>query len=153
MGNKINNKIEEKIRNISKYLNEYTKDHLKCYNLTLGRFHVLRVIIESQPVSMGEIHEELHMANSTVTVIVDYLDEAGLVKRKRDTEDRRVVLLEITERGRKIMVSLIKKRQDFMKKALLDMEGSAEELSQLLEKLLKLRTCKSAFAPWNFNIL
>ncbi len=147
MGNKINNKIEEKIRNISKYLNEYTKDHLKCYNLTLGRFHVLRVIIESQPVSMGEIHEELHMANSTVTVIVDYLDEAGLVKRKRDTEDRRVVLLEITERGRKIMVSLIKKRQDFMKKALLDMEGSAEELSQLLEKLLKLRTCKSAFAP------
>jgi len=147
MVNEINNKIEEKIRNISKYLNEYTKDHLKCYNLTLGRFHVLRVIIESQPVSMGEIHEELHMANSTVTVIVDYLDEAGLVKRKRDTEDRRVVLLEITERGRKIMVSLIKKRQDFMKKALLDMEGSAEELSQLLEKLLKLRTCKSAFAP------
>ena len=136
MGNKINNKIEEKIRNISKYLNEYTKDHLKCYNLTLGRFHVLRVIIESQPVSMGEIHEELHMANSTVTVIVDYLHEAGLVKRKRDIEDRRVVLLEITEKGRKIMVSLIKKRQDFMEKALLDMEDSAEELSQLLEKLL-----------------
>ncbi|TDO78276.1 DNA-binding MarR family transcriptional regulator [Halanaerobium saccharolyticum] len=136
MGDKINNKIEEKIRNISKYLNEYTKDHLKCYNLTLGRFHVLRVIIESQPVSMGEIHEELHMANSTVTVIVDYLHEAGLVKRKRDTEDRRVVLLEITEKGREIMVSLIKKRQDFMEKALLDMEDSAEELSQLLEKLL-----------------
>jgi DNA-binding MarR family transcriptional regulator len=136
MVNEINNKIEEKIRNISKYLNEYTKDHLKCYNLTLGRFHVLRVIIESQPVSMGEIHEELHMANSTVTVIVDYLHEAGLVKRKRDIEDRRVVLLEITEKGRKIMVSLIKKRQDFMEKALLDMEDSAEELSQLLEKLL-----------------
>lgn len=136
MGDKINNKIEEKIRNISKYLNEYTKDHLKCYNLTLGRFHVLRVIIESQPVSMGEIHEELHMANSTVTVIVDYLHEAGLVKRKRDTEDRRVVLLEITEKGREIMVSLIKKRQDFMEKALLDMEDSAEELSQLLENLL-----------------
>jgi len=136
MGKKTNNKIEEKIRNISKYLNEYTKDHLKCYNLTLGRFHVLRVIIESQPVSMGEIHEELHMANSTVTVIVDYLHEAGLVKRKRDTEDRRVVLLEITDKGRKIMESLLEKRQNFMKKSLLDMEDSAEELAQLLEKLL-----------------
>ena len=136
MGKKTNKKIEEKIRNIAKYLNEYTKDHLKCYNLTLGRFHVLRVIIESQPVSMGEIHEELHMANSTVTVIVDYLNEAGLVKRRRDTEDRRVVLLEITDKGREIMKSLLKKRQDFMKKALLDMEDSAEELAQLLEKLL-----------------
>jgi DNA-binding MarR family transcriptional regulator len=136
MGKKTNNKIEEKIRNIAKYLNEYTKDHLKCYNLTLGRFHVLRVIIESQPVSMGDIHNELHMANSTVTVIVDYLHEAGLVKRKRDTEDRRVVLLEITEKGRKIMESLLEKRQDFMKEALLDMEDSAEELAQLLEKLL-----------------
>jgi DNA-binding MarR family transcriptional regulator len=136
MGKKTNKKIEEKIRNIAKYLNEYTKDHLKCYNLTLGRFHVLRVIIESQPVSMGEIHEELHMANSTVTVIVDYLHEAGLVKRKRDTEDRRVVLLEITDEGRKIMESLLKKRQDFMKKSLIDMQDSAEDLAQLLEKLL-----------------
>lgn len=137
MGVNTNNKIEEKIRNISKYLNEYTKDHLKCYNLTLGRFHVLRVIIESQPVSMGDIHEELHMANSTVTVIVDYLHEAGLVKRKRDTNDRRVVLLEITDKGRKIMESLLAKRQDFMRKALLDMQDSSEELAQLLEKLLK----------------
>jgi DNA-binding MarR family transcriptional regulator len=136
MGKKTNKKIEEKIRNIAKYLNEYTKDHLKCYNLTIGRFHVLRVIIESQPVSMGEIHEELHMANSTVTVIVDYLHEAGLVKRKRDTEDRRVVLLEITDEGRKIMESLLKKRQNFMQKALVDMQDSAEELAQLLEKLL-----------------
>jgi len=137
MGKKTNKKIEEKIRNIAKYLNEYTKDHLKCYNLTLGRFHVLRVIIESQPVSMGEIHEELHMANSTVTVIVDYLHGAGLVKRKRDTEDRRVVLLEITDKGREIMESLLKKRQNFMKKALLDMQDSAEDLAQLLDKLLK----------------
>ncbi|MFW6229513.1 MAG: MarR family winged helix-turn-helix transcriptional regulator [Halanaerobium sp.] len=136
MGNKTNKRIEEKIRNIAKYLNEYTKDHLKCYNLTLGRFHVLRVIIESQPVSMGQIHEELHMANSTVTVIVDYLHEAGLVKRKRDIEDRRVVLLEITDKGREIMESLLKKRQDFMKKALVDMDDSAEELAELLAKLL-----------------
>jgi len=136
MGNKINNKIEEKIRNISKYLNEYTKDHLKCYNLTLGRFHVLRVILESEPVSMGYIHEELHMANSTVTVIVDYLNEAGLVKRRRDVDDRRVVLLEITDDGNKIMKDLLKQRQDFMKKALNDMEDSAEELAHLLEKLL-----------------
>ena len=136
MNKKINSKIEAKIRNISKYLNEYTKDHLKCYNLTLGRFHVLRVIMESQPVSMGYIHEELHMANSTVTVIVDYLHEAGLVKRRRDTADRRVVLLEITEEGKEIMRSLLEKRQEFMKKALLDMEDSAEELAELLEKLL-----------------
>jgi DNA-binding MarR family transcriptional regulator len=137
MGNKINNKIEAKIRNIAKYLNEYTKDHLKCYNLTLGRFHVLRVILESEPVSMGDIHEELHMANSTVTVIVDYLHEAGLVKRRRDANDRRVVLLEITDDGNKIMRDLLKQRQAFMKQALTGMEDSAAELSSLLEKLLK----------------
>ena len=93
MEKNIKKNIEKNIRNIAKYLNEYTKDHLKCYNLTLGRFHVMRVIMESQPVSMGEIHEELHMANSTVTVIVNYLHDANLVERKRDSNDRRVVLL------------------------------------------------------------
>ncbi|MCC3145533.1 MarR family transcriptional regulator [Halanaerobium sp. Z-7514] len=137
MEDNINIKIEEKIRNISKYLNEYTKDQLKCHNLTLGRFHVMRVIIKSEPVSMGDIHHELHMANSTVTVIVDYLNEAELVKRYRDPEDRRVVLLELTDKGRKIMESLLEKRQDFMKRALLDMEDCAEELYLNLERLLK----------------
>ena len=136
MGDQINTKIEASIRNIAKYLNEYTKDQLKSYKLTLGRFHVLRVIMESQPVSMGYIHEELHMANSTVTVIVDYLHEAGLVKRRRDVEDRRVVLLEMNEKGSKIMKSLLTKRQNFMEKALLDMDNSAAELAGLLEKLL-----------------
>lgn len=135
MGKNINKNIEKNIRNIAKYLNEYTKDHLKCYNLTLGRFHVMRVIMESQPVSMGEIHEELHMANSTVTVIVNYLHDADLVERKRDSNDRRVVLLEITEQGKEIMASLLEKRQKFMKKALVDMESSADELLKLLDKL------------------
>lgn len=137
MINKTNKNIEEKIRKISRYLNEYTKDHLKCYNLTIGRFHVLRVIVESQPVSMGKIHEELQMANSTVTVIVDYLNEANLVKRRRDDQDRRVVLLEMTEQGKEIMSKLLQKRQDFMKKALADMEDSAEDLSELLNILYK----------------
>jgi prefoldin subunit 5 len=34
------------------------------------------------------------------------------------------------------MESLLKKRQDFMEKALVDMEDSAEELAQLLSELL-----------------
>lgn len=137
MDNNINKNIEEKIRKISRYLNEFTKSHLKCYNLTIGRFHVLKVIMESQPVSMGTIHQELQMANSTVTVIVDYLNEDGLVKRKRDKEDRRVVLLEITKKGEEIMESLLAKRQEFMRKSLMDMEDSASELELLLDKLLK----------------
>jgi DNA-binding MarR family transcriptional regulator len=132
----INSKIEAKLRNISKYLNQYTKEQLKCYNLTLGRFHVLRVIINCEPVSMGEIHRELQMANSTVTIIVDYLSEAGLVKRKRNPEDRRVVLLEMTVEGRKIIADLIEKRQQFLAKALLDLEGSTETLYHLLSQLL-----------------
>lgn len=135
MSKKINKNIEEKIRKISRYLNEYTKDHLKSYNLTLGRFHVLKVIMELEPVSMGQIHEELQIANSTVTVIVDYLNEADLVKRRRDDNDRRVVLLEITETGKEIMLSLLEKRQAFMERALLDMEDSAETLGQFLNKL------------------
>jgi DNA-binding MarR family transcriptional regulator len=86
---------------------------------------------------MGDIHEELHMANSTVTVIVDYLHEAGLVKRRRDADDRRVVLLEITDAGNKIMKDLLKQRQDFMKQALTGMEDSASDLAYHLEKLLQ----------------
>ncbi len=126
--------IDSLLRNINKLLVNYTKKQLAKYNLTLPRFHTLWMISKFQPVNMGSLHEEMLVAGSTLTIIVDYLVEKNIVKRYRCKDDRRVVLLEVTEQGEELVQSLLEERQSFLQQALLKL-GTEEQKS--LINLLK----------------
>ena len=60
---------------------------------TLGARHVM---------TMSEIADSLHLTLSSVTTLVDKLEEKALVKRDRCGEDRRIVHVALTPEGRKL---------------------------------------------------
>lgn len=51
------------------------------------------------------IAKAIDLKQATVTVLVNKLEEAGLVTRRRDTEDRRRVWVELTDAGRATLES------------------------------------------------
>jgi MarR family transcriptional regulator, organic hydroperoxide resistance regulator len=55
-----------------------------------------------EPTPMGKVAEHLCCDGSTVTWIVDRLEERGLVERQADPRDRRVRLVALTDEGRRI---------------------------------------------------
>lgn len=55
-----------------------------------------------EPVPMGKIGSLLCLDGSTVTWIIDRLEEKGLVERQADPKDRRVRLVALTDEGRRI---------------------------------------------------
>jgi len=55
-----------------------------------------------EPKPMGRIAHLLKCDNSTVTWIVDRLEERGLVERGSDPKDRRVKLIALTDEGRRV---------------------------------------------------
>jgi DNA-binding MarR family transcriptional regulator len=55
-----------------------------------------------EPTPMGKIAEILCLDQSTVTWVVDRLEERGLVERRNHPTDRRVRLVALTDKGRKI---------------------------------------------------
>ncbi|PXV61144.1 MarR family winged helix-turn-helix transcriptional regulator [Halanaerobium congolense] len=120
--NKETRDIDNLIRDINKYLVQFTKRNLKKNGLTMPRFKVLWNIKKNQPVNMSFLHKKMYMANSTLTVIVDKLVDEKFVKRYRSPEDRRVVLLELTESGDKLLCKMIYVRQSFLEKALIDLD-------------------------------
>ncbi len=63
--------------------------------------------------SMNDLSKSLDLANSTMTRMVDQLAQKGLVRRKADAEDRRIVLVGLTEQGRVARATLEKEFQDF----------------------------------------
>ncbi|HWI21209.1 MAG TPA: MarR family transcriptional regulator [Baekduia sp.] len=57
-------------------------------------------VIEKGNVTAGDIARSAGMSPATVTAILDELEDAGFVVRGRAPDDRRVVMVEMTEAGR-----------------------------------------------------
>lgn len=71
--------------------------------MTPGQFHICRRLLERGCTTVTEFAEELGVSPSAVTSMADRLGEAGLVLRKRDPGDRRVVRLYLTSEGERLV--------------------------------------------------
>lgn len=69
--------------------------------LTSAQKHaVVALGIEKRPLSTSALAARIDASLPATTGVVDRLERAGLVERLRDDNDRRVVLVGLTERGR-----------------------------------------------------
>lgn len=61
---------------------------------------------EGKQASIGEVAERLQIQHHSTVELVDRMSVRGLIKRKRASEDRRQVLLELTPKGEKMIREL-----------------------------------------------
>lgn len=68
--------------------------------LTASQLLVMQHVSRTGKALPSAIAKEVDLKQATVTVMLNKLEEAGLVTRRRDTEDRRRVWIELTDAGR-----------------------------------------------------
>ena len=90
---------------IFKLTSKYYIKLCEKFNIKQIEFQALYLlyISENKGVKMSSLGEKLEMARSGVTILVDRMALAGLVKRRPDVEDRRIMNVMITEKGNEIM--------------------------------------------------
>ena len=78
---------------------------LKPHGLTFARYEALVLLTFSRAgaLPLGKMGQRLQVHPTSVTSIVDRLERAGLVVRRRHPEDGRTVLAEITDAGRALV--------------------------------------------------
>jgi DNA-binding MarR family transcriptional regulator len=83
-------------------------DERVAKNLKLSRtdLRCLDLIGGLGPITAGRLAEESGLTTGAVTFILDRLEEAGMVTRRRDTEDRRRVWVEIVPEAQKRLQGL-----------------------------------------------
>lgn len=81
---------------------------LRPYGITGTQYNVLRILRGSEPEGLcrNELRDRMITRMPDVTRLLDRMEEAGLVERTRDTEDRRMVSSRITKRGLDILATL-----------------------------------------------
>jgi len=75
-------------------------------DLSLVHLSVLTVLEAEGPLSMGRVAEELDVSVASATGIVARMAARGVVERRHDADDRRVVLVHLTARGTKVFQNL-----------------------------------------------
>lgn len=70
--------------------------------LTSDQFRILRLIGGQEKCTSTYLAEAVAVGKSSITAIINRLDEAGMIQRTRDENDRRQVYLTMTERGKDV---------------------------------------------------
>ncbi|MDA3922774.1 MAG: MarR family transcriptional regulator [Salinisphaera sp.] len=74
---------------------------LEPLGLTYVQYLVLLVLWEQSPRSVGELGHSLFLDSGTLTPLLKRMERNGFIKRTRDADDERRVLIELTEHGHK----------------------------------------------------
>jgi len=79
---------------------QYTKELNKNYQVSAPQLNYLLALNEAGPLPPSQIARHIMVKSSTVTGVIDRLEYKGLVKRTRNSPDRRVITIELTDAGR-----------------------------------------------------
>jgi len=105
--------IEDKI--IDQFLNNWQtiNRHLRKGLLTEGnegitrlQWVLLRHVSREETCTIGNLAEKFGVRPSTISQMVDRLEKSGLIRRMSDSNDARIRLVELTEKGQELILSM-----------------------------------------------
>lgn len=82
--------------------------------LSLVHLNVLAVLDIDGPLPMRGLAETLDVSQASATGIVDRMEQRGLVGRRRDDDDRRVVRVALTDEGRNLIAGMATERREHL---------------------------------------
>lgn len=76
------------------------------YGLTMSQFGILEVIYHLGPICQKELGAKLLKSTANITTVLDNLEKKSLVIRKRETGDKRYILVYLTPEGKGLISKL-----------------------------------------------
>ena len=77
--------------------------HLSSAGLTVSQFGVLEAIYHLGPLSQKELGRKILRSSGNITMVIDNLAKRRLVRRERDSSDRRIFIVHLTAEGQKLI--------------------------------------------------
>lgn len=112
------------------------KPLLDKYGLTYTQYIAMLVVWEHEKISVKEMGKKLHLDSGTLTPVLKKLLAMDLINKYRDKNDDRVVIVEATEKGRKMKKEITEVPEQLYCK-FGDKFKDIGELKRLLDDLLK----------------
>lgn len=108
------------------------------FSISIPEWRVLAHLSASSKVSVREIHARVNMDKSKVTRAAQQLEAAGLITKDINAEDRRLVSLKLTPKGRALFARIQPLALDYQRQMLSRLsEDEQRQLDAIVTKLLE----------------
>ncbi len=139
-GKKIDNALSMWVKLARAYstFGKKTNESIRSFGLTEPQFGVLETLGHLGPMTIGSLCRKQLVSGGNMTLVVDNLERDKMVRRIHSVEDRRTIIVELTEKGQALFEEIFPKHaEDVAKFASVLSDEEIATLSQLLKKLGK----------------
>ncbi len=112
---------------------------LSAPKLTISQFGVLEALYHKGPLCQKDIAAKILKSTGNITLVIDNLEKQRLVRRERDTEDRRYLTIHLTETGEALIADVFAAVEKSIVSEMASLTDSEQELLGNLCKKLGLK--------------
>lgn len=113
-----------------------TSRPMTAADLTISQFGVLEALLHKGPLCQRDIAAKILKSSGNMTMVIDNLEKRGLVRRERDSADRRYLTVHLTGAGRELIVKVFAEVQATIVAEMGVLSGvELEQLGRLCKKL------------------
>lgn len=117
-------------------------ENIRSYNLTTPQFGVIEALGHLGPLRVGQLCKKMLVSGGNMTLVLDNLEKQELIERIFSKEDRRAILIQLTNKGSDLFDNVFHKHADTIGELMSIL--SSEEQNQLSSLLKKLGTTLAA---------
>lgn len=112
------------------------KPFLDELDLTYTQYIAMMVLWEEKEINVKDLGKKLYLDSGTLTPVLKRLEQKGMVARRRDQKDERILMISITAEGEALKEKAVEIPYKMKECVALD-EKDARELYRILHLLLK----------------
>jgi len=118
--------------------------HLTSVRLTLSQFAVLEALYHLGPLSQKEIGQKILRSSGNITMVIDNLEKRHYVTRERKKEDRRFMIIRLTDEGFELISKIFPLHAAVIAREIGVLSATEQEtLARLCKKLGLTRTSRN----------
>jgi len=135
----LEDQIVQSLRRIVRAIDIHSRVLSREYELTWPQLAALRELERLGKCPLGKLAAEMYIGAPTVTGIIDRLERDGLVKRFREDEDRRKVLVALTPKGKELLAQKPSLLNEYLREGLSSLsERQQKKVRGTLDLLAKM---------------
>lgn len=96
-----------KLNKVRRRIHRYYESKLTPFNITPVQFYVLSALWDKDEIKFKDLACRLDMDGSTLTGILDRMEKPGFIERREDPDDRRSVLVFLTNKAKELRPNMI----------------------------------------------
>ncbi|MEG3177416.1 MarR family transcriptional regulator [Sphingomonas sp. RB3P16] len=124
----VNDSIAFVISDVSRLMRRRFDERARAIGVTRTQWRVLKFLQRGEGINQGGLAELLEVEPITACRMIDRLEEAGLVERRRDPGDRRAWRIFLTDRARPLLDELGHLADDLLASALTGISSADHDL-------------------------